>query len=415
MDNCNLICTQQSGFRPLHSIVTALLDLSNDWYVNTDRKNVNGVIFLDLKKAFDTVNHEILLKKLEYFGFDYTSIAFFHSYLSNRKQQCNVNGASSELLNISCGVPRGTILGPLLFLMYINDFPNCLESCTARLYADDTSLTISGAQFCDIEGLMNIDLRHVLTWLTVNKLSLNILTSEFTIKGSRHKNASLEGTIDLSVNGISSSRVEHTKCLGVHIDENLTWAEHVNNLTKKVVCNISVLRKISSAVTLDNRLTVYRSIIEPYFKFCSLVWDSIGDTLSKKLQTLQNRAARIITGLPYSVRSARILELLGWSSLAEMRMQHKAIMMYKIVHGLAPPYMTDMFREQLGPKVYYIRNSKLNLDIPAARTFLFKNSFAFTGASIWNALPDDLKQLPSACAFKKKIKTYSFASTTTIM
>ena len=115
------------------------------------------------------------------------------------------------------------------------------------------------------------------------------------------------------------------------------------------------------------------------------------------------------------MRSARILELLVWSSLAEMRIQHKAIMIYEIVHGLAPPYMTDMFREQLGPKVYDLRNSKLNLEIPAARTSLFKNSFAFTGASIWNVLPDDLKQLPSVSAFKKKIKTYSLASTTTIM
>ena len=96
-------------------------------------------------------------------------------------------------------------------------------------------------------------------------------------------------------------------------------------------------------------------------------------------------------------------------------MQHKAIMMYKIVHGLAPPYMTDMFREQFGPKVYDLRNPKLKLEIPAARTSLFKNSFAFTGASIWNALPDDLKQLLSVSAFKKKIKTYSFASTTTMM
>ena len=140
---------------------------------------------------------------MEYFGFDYTAIAFFHSYLSNRKQQCNVNGASSELLDISCGVPKGTILGPLLFLMYINDLPNCLETCTARFYADDTRLTISGAQFHDIEGLMNTDLRHVLTWLTVKKLSLNILKSEFMIIGSRQKIASLDGTIDLSVNGIS--------------------------------------------------------------------------------------------------------------------------------------------------------------------------------------------------------------------
>ena len=180
------------------------------------------------------------------------------------------------------------------------------------------------------------------------------------------------------------------------------------------MCNISIVQKISSALTLDNRLTVNRSIIEPCFNYCSLAWDSIGDILSKNLQTLQNRPARIVTGLPYTVRSARILQLLGWSSLAEIRMQHKAIMMYKIVHGLAPPYMTDMFREQLDPRVYDLQNSKLNLEIPAARISLFKNSFPFTGALIWNALTDDLKQL-SVSTFKKKIKTYSFASTTTIM
>ena len=133
---------------------------------------VNGVILLDLKKAFDTVNHDILLKKLEYFGFDCSSIAFFHSYLSNRKQQCNVNGFSSELGPISCGVPQGTILGPLLFLTYINDLTNCLKHCTARLYADDTSLNTSGSHIKVIEPLMNADLKHVSSWLIANKLTL---------------------------------------------------------------------------------------------------------------------------------------------------------------------------------------------------------------------------------------------------
>ena len=136
-----LINPQQSGFRSLHSTVTALLDLTNEWCYNIDRKMVNAVILLDLKKAFDTVNHSILLKKLEYFGFDCSSIAFFSSYLSNRLHRCNVNGFSSELGSISCGVPQGTILGPLLFLIYINDLPNCLQHCTARLYADLSLVT----------------------------------------------------------------------------------------------------------------------------------------------------------------------------------------------------------------------------------------------------------------------------------
>ena len=172
------------------------------------------------------------------------------------QQQCNVNGGSSDLLDISCGVPQGTILGPLLFLSCINDLPNCLESCTTRLYADDTSLTVSGTQFQDIEEVMNSDLRHVSTWLIANRLSLNILKSEFMIIGSRQRIASLNGNINLSVNGTSLNRAKHTKCIGVHIDENITWAEHVNNLTKKVVCAISALRQVSPTLALDNRITV---------------------------------------------------------------------------------------------------------------------------------------------------------------
>ena len=415
LNDNNLIDTQQSGFRSLHSTVTALLDLTNDWCVNIDKKCVNGAIFLDLKKAFDTVNHQILLKKLEYFGFDPTAITFFHSYLSNRKQQCNVNGVNSDLLHVSCGVPQGTILGPLLFLMYINDLPNCLKYCTARLYADDTSLTVSGSHIPDIENVMNIDLGHVTLWLIANKLSLNILKSECMIIGSRQRIATLEGDLNLSVNGISLKRVKHTKCLGVHIDENLTWAKHVEYITKKVVCNISILRKVSSTLTPDNRNTVYKSIIEPYFNYCSPVWDSIGDTLSKKLQRLQNRAAGIVTGLschPKSVRSKQILNQLGWSSLAEMRKQQKAIMMYKIVHGLAPSYLTDMFTEQKGSKIYDLRESKLSLEIPPARTSQFRNCFAFTGALTSNALPDHIKEQSPVSAFKRKIKTFEFASTT---
>ena len=261
---------------------------------------------------------------------------------------------------------------------------------------------------------MNIDLGHV-TWLIANKLSLNVLKSECMIIGSRQRIATLEGDLNLSVNGISLKRVKHTKCLGVHIDENLTWAKHVEYITKKVVCNISILRKVSSTLTPDNRNTVYKSIIEPYFNYCSLVWDSIGDTLSKKLQRLQNRAARIVTGLschPKSVRSKQILNQLGWSSLAEMRKQQKAIMMYKIVHGLAPSYLTDMFTEQKGSKIYDLRESKLSLEIPPARTSLFRNCFAFTGALTWNALPEHIKEQSSVSAFKRKIKTFEFASTT---
>ena len=377
-----LLNPQQSGFRSLHSTVTALLDLTNEWCYNIDRKMVNGVILLDLKKAFDTVNHDILLKKLEYFGFDCSSIAFFHPYLSNRKQQCNVNGFSSELGPNSCGVPQGTILGPLLFLIYINDLTNCLKHCTARLYADDTSLNTSGSRIKVIEPLMNADLKHVSSWLIANKLTLNVIKTVYMVVGSRQRLATLEGDINLQINSTSLKRVQDTKCLGVQIDENLTWERHAEYIIQKVACNIGILRKVSPILSLDNKIAIYRSIIEPYFCYCCLVWNGINETLSNKLQRLQNRAARVITGLPYSVRSKEIRKQLGWSSLLEMRKQQKAIMMYKIVNGLVPSYMADMFSSQYGSQVYNLRNSTLNFEIPNARTELYRNSFAFTGAKI---------------------------------
>ena len=138
------------------------------------QKVVCNISILRKCSSILTLNHDILLKKLEYFGFDHSSISFFRSYLSNRQQQCNVNGFSSDYLDITCGVPQGTILGPLLFLIYVNDLPKCLEHCTARLYADDTSMSTSSFHATVIEQEMNKDLMNVSSWLMANKLTLSV-------------------------------------------------------------------------------------------------------------------------------------------------------------------------------------------------------------------------------------------------
>ena len=139
LNDNKLLSSCQSGFRSLHSTITALLEATNSWSVNIDNGFLNGVVFIDLKKAFDTIDHEIILRKMSYFGADQESITWFQSYLSNRTQRCNVNGRLSTPRTITCGVPQGSILGPLLFLMYINDLPNCLREASQRMFADDTN------------------------------------------------------------------------------------------------------------------------------------------------------------------------------------------------------------------------------------------------------------------------------------
>ena len=155
------------------------------------RKLLNGVLFLDLKKAFDTVDHTILVKKLQYLGLSQSTVDWFKSYLNDRVQMCMVNGNLSDPEQLLCGVPQGTILGPLLFLIYINDLPNCVKCSSTRMYADDTNLTASGSSISEIKSMLDKDIECVVDWLCVNKLTLNVIKTEYMIIGSWQRIASL--------------------------------------------------------------------------------------------------------------------------------------------------------------------------------------------------------------------------------
>ena len=188
-----LIEPRQSGFRSLHSTVTALLDMTNHWCFNIDRGMVSGGIFLDLKKAFDTVDHDLLFKKLKHYGVQGPTLAWFKSYLTGRQQFCVANGVSSGKSLISCGVLQGSILGPLLFLTFINDLPKRLDFSIGRSFADDTNLTFSAINLLELQDEMNNDLGKIFAWLCSNKLSLKILKTEFMVIGSWQRIATLEG------------------------------------------------------------------------------------------------------------------------------------------------------------------------------------------------------------------------------
>ena len=144
----------QSGFRSFHSTLTSLLEATNDWSVNIDNGLLNGVVFIDLKKAFDTIDHEIILLKLRNYGVDSASLKWFESYLTNRRQKCKVNGQLSNSTPVTCDVPQGSCLGPLLFLIYINDLPNCLDIAQPRMFADDTNVSYAS------ESLDKNSIRH---------------------------------------------------------------------------------------------------------------------------------------------------------------------------------------------------------------------------------------------------------------
>ena len=243
---------------------------------------INGVILIDLKKAFDAVDHELILKKLQCFGVLPEALEWFRSYISSRTQQCYANGVLSEEKPITCGVPQGSILGPLLFLIYINDLTACTDYGITRMYADDTNLTYSACNVAELQRQMGKDLEKLKTWLAANKLTLNIAKTEYMLIGSRQRITTEKEVLNLSVNGITLQQVKNAKCFGITFDENLTRESHLTNVIRKVSAGIGTLRRIKKIVPRKHLISVYKTIIEPYFDYCCLVWDAIGTSLATK-------------------------------------------------------------------------------------------------------------------------------------
>ena len=183
LETNNLIVKQQAGFREKHSTQTSLLNVTNQWYMNMDKGCLNGIIFLDLKKAFDCVDHSILLKKMHFYGIKGNALSWFRSYLTNRIQLCKIDQTFSHRKIVKCGISQGSALGPILFLLYINDLPNCLSSCSANMFADDTNISTNGKNSSELEERLNTDLENIHQWLIANRLTLNMQKTEYMIVG----------------------------------------------------------------------------------------------------------------------------------------------------------------------------------------------------------------------------------------
>ena len=388
-ENC-IISPNQSGFRSHHSTETALLSLTNEWLINMDQGLINGVLFLDLKKAFDTVDHNILLSKLTAYGIKGTAHKWFQSYLRKRQQICKINKKMSDIRTITCGVPQGTNLGPLLFLLYINDLPNCLETTSATMFADDTSLSCNGLSSADIESKLNHDLEIIHTWLTANKLTLNRKKTEYMIIGSRQKLNSIgTNTTNISIAGEQIKRVESTKSLGIIIDEQLKWEEHNSKQCKTISARIGMLRRARDFVTQDVLIIMYNSLVFPHFTCCSTVWHGFRADHINKLYKLQKRAARVITGSSYDIRSTNIFETLNWRPIKDNLDERDLVMIFKALKGLVPDYLMQTINLNENGN-YQLRSNNRNIYVPKPKTNFLKNSFPYRGAMSWNNLPNHI-------------------------
>ena len=267
----NLLSANQFGFRPGRSTDVALTQFTENILDKLDNGLVTGAVFLDLKKAFDTVNHELLLSKLKSVGLDTSTVGWFESYLCNREQVVLVNNCFSDSRPISIGVPQRSILGPLLFLVYVNDFQHCIEHCKIILYADDTLVYVSGKTVNEIEAFLNEDLKSVADRLSSNLLTLNCEKSKFLLFGSKQRLKSFN-SISVKVNNQLLGRVNSLNYLGVIFIEDLSWNDHIENIISKISQRLGLLKRIKDLLPIHSRLTLFNCLVLPSFDYGDVIW-----------------------------------------------------------------------------------------------------------------------------------------------
>lgn len=289
VESNNLIIAQQHGFRAQRSTESAILDFVNDVYLCLEQKSYVVGVFIDLSKAFDTLDHKILLHKLENYGIRGVVLKLFHSYLSNRKQSVFCNNAYSPFKEIVNGVPQGSVLGPLLFLLYINDFINVSDKFNFVIYADDTTLLLKDKNLHSLHTNLISELNKVKLWIKFNKLSLNISKTKYML----FQNRSVKNSIPpVTLNDTVIEHVNYIKFLGITVDDNLNWKRHIDLTCTKLSKVTGVLYRIRHNLTIEAMISIYYTLCYPHLTYCVSVWASTWPTFLNRLNILQNKVIR---------------------------------------------------------------------------------------------------------------------------
>jgi len=307
LESQNLIYKHQYGFRPKHSTIHPIIHLMNTIATENDKisKNLTLSVFIDLSKAFDTISHDILLNKLDNLGIRGVANSWFKSYLSHRKQYMELDSIKSIFETLTCAVPQGSILGPILFLVYVNDICNS-TNLNIFSFADDTTITASSNDIVDLYNTMNNELKSLDHWFRANRLCLNVKKTKYILfrPGNIYVDTANLNIIlnDQVIDQISHNGTEKSfKFLGLHIDETLSWKYHIKNLCSKVSRSNYIINKVKHILPKSSLHTLYSSIVHSHINYGLIIW---GNSIHiNKLSVLQKKSIRIINGKPYNYHS----------------------------------------------------------------------------------------------------------------
>jgi len=397
MNKNNIIYEHQYGFRQKHSTQQAIITLVDRITHSLDKGDIVISVFLDLKKAFDTVDHNILLKKLYAYGIRGNYYNWFKSYLSDRSQYVVYDDKQSDTHHIKCGVPQGSILGPLLFIIYMNDICNVSQFLMTILYADDTSVSLSANDLNSLIDQLTIELELLTTWLKSNKLSLNAQKTFYLLF---HRGRIKSCDISIIMDNCALNRINNIKYLGVIIDHKLNWCEHIAYVKNKVSKGVGIIYKARRVLSKKSLVNLYHSYIFPYLIYCIEVWGCAAKTHLHPLFLTQKKIVRLITFSPYLAHTEPIFHNLLILPLDKLIFHRIGILMYKLSNGMLPEVLNRLYKKNSEIHSYNTRNCNL-LRIP-------KGTLNFTNVSarLWNTIILNINVNTSFSTFKHSLKIY---------
>ena len=366
-------------------------------------KTFSCCIVLDFAKAFDTVNHALLLRKLEHYGIRGLSLDWFRSYLSNRTQRVFVGSVLSENKNIKHGVPQGSVLGPLLFLLYINNLPNASTIIKFHLFADDTSLSYSNNNIDHLDEIVNCELLKISNWLITNKLTLH--TNKLNVMNIKPRQRKLSKNVKLKINDEVLHESECVKYLGALIDKNLTWMEHIQYINTKVSKNTGILAKLRHFTLQGTLRTIYNAFISPFIKYCTINWGGACATTLDPLHKRLKRAARIIFFEKQIAHSRLLFKNLNSLNLNDTYNLDCAKFMFDISKGHCDDLFNNYFQLSKDRHKTQTRQATSGkFSFSKTRTKYNHSYITTSGVKIWNSIHFQMRNSPTKQLFAKHYK-----------
>lgn len=377
-----LLSKNQSGFRPGDSTINQLLAITTEIYKAFDKYQETRAVFLDISKAFDKVWHEGLCFKLKQNGIDGNLLNMLKDFLSNRKQRVVLNGVESDWENIYAGVPQGSVLGPLLFLVYINDLTDNI-SANMKLFADDSSLFIKVRNVEDAQSILMTDLEKITQWANQWKMQFNPDITKQAIEIVFSSKYNKPNHPLLSFNGIPVARSDSTEHLGMHLDEKLSFKKHISEAIIKAKNGISLLKFLAKYLTRAKLDLAYKMHVRPHLEYGDVIFHERSTDLMNLLENVQKQAALIVAGCWQGTNILKLYKELGWESLSERRKFHRLTLYYKILNRKTPQYLLDL-----------VLHSTPN------GTNRYKNTFFPYCFTQWQDIDINIKLSPSVEKFK---------------